>query len=226
MRNGPDKNPFKSVSDLLHRGAPARRTHHFLSYIIDLVLVFIVSYLVFLAGNSIVTNSKGYKNNYSKYVDEITYYQDMVVDAHLGEYLDRDDNLLAEDEDLTIKIAISQILMSYSKDNPSSPDFLENPETKLKETYIGTFYQDAFTPISYENDYVSRFFIEYVPSHNENNELVNFDGASTNTYIVNFYKKYLGNYNHIAFIYTENDTAIPYLKTSVANNIYKFLSIS
>ena len=223
MRNGPDKNPFKSVSDLLFRAAPAKRTQHFLSYIIDLVLVFIVSYLVFLAGNAIVTNSKSYKNNYTKYCDEVTYYQDIIVDSQLNEYLSRDDNLLADDEDLSIKMAISHILRSYSHDNPESPEFLENPETKLKETYVGSFYQDAFVPISFENDYVSKFFMDYVPSHNENNELVDINGASPASYVVSYYKKYQVNYDNIAFIYTTDDSAIPYLKPSVANNVYKFL---
>ena len=224
MRNGPDKNPFKSVSDLLFRAAPARRMQHFLSYLIDLFLVFIFSYLLFLGGHAITTHSKGYKENYTKYEDEITYYQDMIVDAHIAEYVIRDDNLLAEDEDLTIKMAISQILYSYSKDIPESPEFLEDPEVKLKEQYVGSFYQDAFVPISFDNDYISKFFIEYVPAHNENGALIkNYDPATAKTYIVNFYKKYLGNYSNIAFIYTANDEAIPYLKPSVANNIYKFL---
>ena len=123
MRNGPDKNPFRGVSDLLFRASPAKRILHFLSYIIDLVLVFIVSYLLFLGGHSIVTNSKGYKSNYSNYINEITYYQDMLVDAHVAEYLDKDNQLLVDDEDLTVKIAISQILKSYTKDNFESPEF-------------------------------------------------------------------------------------------------------
>ena len=223
MRNGPDKNPFRGVSDLLFRASPAKRILHFLSYIIDLVLVFIVSYLLFLGGHSIVTNSKGYKSNYSNYINEITYYQDMLVDAHVAEYLDKDNQLLVDDEDLTVKIAISQILKSYTKDNFESPEFLENPETKLRETYVGAFYEDAFTPIAYENDYVSLFFTDYVPLHNENEELVKFNGATEKHYVVEFYKKYLGKYGNIGFLFTENDDAIPCLKPSVANNIYKFL---
>ena len=85
MRSGPDKNPFRGVSDLLSRAAPAKRNLHFLSYIIDVVLVAIVSYLLFLGGNAIVSNSDGYKKNYTNYETEITYYQDMVVDAHLNQ---------------------------------------------------------------------------------------------------------------------------------------------
>ena len=167
MRNGPDKNPFKSVSDLLFRASPASRTHHFLAYLIDIVLVFIVSYLLFLGGHSITINSKSYKNNYAKYTEEITYYQDMLVEAHVAEYLNRDDNLLADDEDLAIKMAISQVIYSASQD--TSHEFSEDPMDKLKETYVGAFYQDAFTPISFENDYISKFFMEYVPTQNEKN---------------------------------------------------------
>ena len=221
MRNGPDKNPFKSVSDLLFRASPASRTHHFLAYLIDIVLVFIVSYLFFLGGHSITINSKSYKNNYTKYTEEITYYQDMLVEAHVAEYLNRDDNLLADDEDLAIKMAISQVIYSYSQD--SSHEFSEDPMDKLKETYVGAFYQDAFTPISFENDYVSKFFMEYVPAQNEKNKLVIYNDDTPDVYTVKFYQKYAVNYENIQFIYAENKDSIPYLKPSVANNIYRFL---
>ncbi len=110
MRTGPDKNPFKGVSDLLSRASPAKRNLHFLSYIIDVVLVAIVSYLLFLGGNAIVSNSDKYKHNYTNYEAEITYYQDMVVEAHLNEYLDRDMHSIVDYEYMSIKIMISQIL--------------------------------------------------------------------------------------------------------------------
>ena len=81
MRNAPDKNPFKGVSDLLSRAAPAKRNTHFIAYVIDVVLVFIVSYLLFLGGREIVSNSDAYKKNYANYEAEITYYQDMLIEA-------------------------------------------------------------------------------------------------------------------------------------------------
>ena len=222
MRDGPDKNPFRSVSDLLFRATPASRTHHFLAYIIDLVLVFVTSYLLFLGGHAITTNSKSYKTNYSKYTEEITYYQDTLVEAHVAEYLNRDDNYLAEDEDLSIKMAISQVIYSYSKDTAHTEFAEEDIVSKLKETYVGTFYQDAFVPISFENDYVSRFFIEYVPNHNENENLVRFHDDSPKIYTVKFYEKYAGNYPNISFV-KESDDSLPYLKPSIANKVYEFL---
>ena len=222
MRDGPDKNPFRSVSDLLFRATPASRTHHFLAYIIDLVLVFIASYLLFLGGHSITTNSKSYKNDYANYTEEITYYQDTLVEAHIAEYLNRDDNYLVEDEDLSIKMAISHVLYSYSKDTSHTEFTDTDVEQKLKETYVGTFYQDAFVPISFENDYISRFFIEYVPAHNENENLVRFHEDSTKAYTVKFYEKYAGNYPNISFVKESEDT-LPYLKPSVGNSVYEFL---
>lgn len=220
MRNGPDKNPFKSVSDLLFRASPASRTHHFLAYIIDLILVFITSYLLFLGGNSITTNSKSYKKNYAKYTEEVTYYQDVLVEAHVAEYLSREDNYLADDEDLSIKMAISQVIYSHSKD--SNNEFSENPLPKLQQTYVGSFYQDAFTSISFENDYVSKFLIEYVPAHNENQNLVRYNDDTPTAYTMKFYEKYARNYDNISFVFENNDS-IPYLKPSVANSVYKFL---
>ena len=223
MRSGPDKNPFKGVSDLLSRAAPAKRNLHFLSYIIDVVLVAIVSYLLFLGGNAIVSNNDAYKKNYSNYEAEITYYQDMVVDAHLNEYIDRDSHVIVDDEDLSIKMMISQILQSYSHDDTSSPEFLENPIDKLKETYVGEFYQDCFTPISFDNDYVSKFFIDYVPTHNENNELVNFKEKTPEQYTIIFYKQHIAQHDGLKFVYSSDDSAIPYLRVDIANDIYKFL---
>ncbi len=225
MRNAPDKNPFIGVSDLLSRAAPAKRNLHFLSFIIDLLLVFVASYLVFLGGMAIVRNNDTYKNNYANYENEITYYQDMVVEAHLSEYLDRDTHLLADDEDLSIKMAISQILLSYSHDNPSSPEFPidQNPLEELQKTYIGSFYSDCFVPASFDKDYVSQFFIKYVPLHNENNELANFNGAEPSAYTITFYKRHASSHEKIRFIYAAENDSIPYLRADVACDIYKFL---
>ena len=223
MRNAPDKNPFKGISDLLSRAAPAKRTLHFLAYVIDFLIVGVVSYLLFLGGHAIVRNTSDYKTSYSNYEAEITYYQDMIVDAHVAEYLDRDNNIIADDENLTVKMAISQILLSYSHDNVESPEFGENPLTKLKKQYPGSFYSDCFTEASFDNDYVSRFFIEYVPAHNENNELVDFDGKDPVAYTVSYYKERASKYGNIKFIFSSDNSSIPYLKTSVANELYEYL---
>ncbi len=223
MRSGPDKNPFKGVSDLLSRASPAKRNLHFLSYIIDVVLVAIVSYLLFLGGNAIVSNSDGYKTNFANYETEITYYQDMIVDAHLNEYLDRDNHVIVDDEDMSIKMMISQVLQSYSHDDTSSPEFLEDPLPKLKETYVGEFYQDCFVPSSFDNDYISKFFIDYVPTHNENNELVDLKGKTSQEYTIIFYKQHIAKYDTLKFVYSSDDSALPYLRLDIANDIYKFL---
>lgn len=223
MRNAPDKNPFKGVSDLLSRAAPAKRTLHFLAYVIDFLLVAVVAYLVFLGGHAIVSNTDNYKNNYSKYEAEITYYQDMIVDAHIAEYLDRDTGYIADREDMTVKMAISQILLSYSHDNNESPEFTEDPSVKLKAQYTGTFYSDCFAKASFENDYISRFFMEYAPLHNEGNELVDFDGKDPQVYVISYYKTHVAKYGNVKLIYSSDDSAIPFLKTNVANSIYQFL---
>lgn len=223
MRNGPDRNPFRGVSDLLSRAAPAKRNSHFLAFLIDLVLVFIASYLLFLGGNAIVSNTDSYKNDYAKYEEEITYYQDMVVEAHLGEYLDRDTHLLADNEDLAVKIAITQILQSYLHDNPDAREFEENPMDKLQETFVGSLYTDAFEPANFSNDYISRFFIEYVPAHNEDGKLVNYAGLEPTKFTIAFYKKYDNQYENVKLVYYTEEDAIPYLRPDVANDIYKFL---
>lgn len=223
MRNAPDKNPFRSVRDLLSRAAPSSRNKHFFAYLIDIILVGIVSYLVFLAGNAIVTNTDSYKNDYARYETEITYYQDMVIEAHLSEYIDRDTHLLADDEDLAVKMAISQILLSYENDNPSARDFMEDPSIKLKQYYSSSFYQDAFIPISFDNDYISQFFIKYVATHNQDNDLVVFNDLTPEEFNVAYYKKYLSGYDKLKFVINENDPSIPYLRPDVANDLYRYL---
>lgn len=223
MRNAPDKNPFVGVSDLLSRASPAKRTLHFLSYLIDLLLVALASYLLFLGGNAIVSNTDGYKDNYANYESEITYYQDMIVEAHLAEYINRDTHYLAEDEDLAVKMAISQILESYTHDTVESPVFLENPKDKLKEIYNSSFYENAFVEISFDNDYIGQFFTKYVPLHNENEELIHFGEKTPITYAIGFYKGRVSKYTKLKMIYSADDSALPYLRLDVANEIYKFL---
>ena len=221
MRNGPDKNPFRGVSDLLARAFPAKRLLHFLSYLIDLVLVFIVSYLVFLGGKAIVENSESYKKNNARYEEEITYYQDMIVEAHVAEYLIRDAHEIADNEDLSVKMAIRHVLLSYSKEDPSLPEFLEDPSEKLKDIYVGSFYSDCFEKVNFDNDYLSLFFNEYVPVHNQNNELVNFGDKTPNQYFINFYQRHAANYSGLKFVYPEGE--FPYLKPEIANEVYKYL---
>jgi len=217
MRNGPDKNPFRGVSDLLARAFPAKRLHHFLSYLIDLVLVFIVSYLVFLGGKSIVESGSGYKKNNARYEEEITYFQDMIVDAHVAEYLNRDAHLLADNEDLSVKMAISHILLSYSKDDTALPD----PYQKLKDIYVGSFYDDCFVKADFNNDYLAKFILDYVPAHNENNELINFADKTPNQYFLSFYQKHASSYSSLKFVYPDGE--FPYLKPEIANEIYRYL---
>ena len=223
MRDAPDKNPFRGVSDLLSRAAPATRSAHFLAYMLDLLLVAITSYLLFLGGYSVVTSTDAYKENNALYQAEVTYYQDMVVDAHLAVYLDRDINYLAEGEDLAIKMAISQILLSYH--SGGSSEFEGDPLPKLQSIYVGSFYQDAFTDINFSNDYISRFFIDYVPTHNPNNELVDFKGKTPQKYVVDFYRSYAKDFDNIKFVYPAEDDepSIPYLRPSIANSIYEYL---
>jgi len=222
MRNGPDKNPFRGVGDLLARGAPAKRTLHFLSYAIDMVIVAVVSYLVFLAGHAMVTSSSAYQANYAHYEDEITYYQDMVVEAHAGEYLDRDSKQLMEDEDLAVKMAIHQVLLSYAHDNPEAPEFAVDPLAALQNEYIGTYYQDAFVSASFENDYVSRFFIEYAPEHNPNNELVAYAGKTPQRYVIDYYRDHISSSSELKYIYPSGES-FPYLRPSVGYDLYRFL---
>lgn len=223
MRKGPDKNPFKSVSDLLSRASPAKANFHFLAYLIDLVLVAVVSYLLFLGGMAIADNNSTYQSYNANYEAEITYYQDMVVEAHLSEYLDRDNHVLADSEDLATKMAISQILMSYSHDNPSSPEFYEDPIEKLKQTYVGSFYSDCFEPISFGNDYVAQFIIDYAPTHNENNELIPYADRTPTEYTIAFYKRHAAKHDKIRLVYTEDNSVIPYLRMDFANSLYKYL---
>ena len=222
MRNGPDKNPFKGVGDLVARGAPAKRTLHFLSYAIDMVIVAIVAYLVFLAGYSITTSSSAYQSNYARYEDEITYYQDMVVEAHAGEYLDRENDQLMDEEDIAIKMALQQVLLSYSHDNPESPEFAVDPLPALQAQYIGTYYADGFVSATFGNDYVSRFFIEYAPEHNPNNELVAYAGKTPERYVIDYYKDHVSSYSDLKFIYPAGES-LPYLRPSVGYDLYRFL---
>lgn len=227
MRNAPDKNPFRGVSDLLSRASPAKRNLHFLSYIVDLLLVFIVSYLLFLGGRAIVDNTSGYKKNYAKYDEEITYYQDLIVEAHLAEYLDRDTHQIAEKEDLAVKMAISQILLSYSRDDGSVKEFDYDPTEKLKQTFTGTFYSDCFVPIAFENDYISKFIMEYAPLHNENNELIDYGDKEPLPYTISFYKRHASNFDKMRLAYQNdeegNPTGIPYLKPEMAYKLFRFL---
>ena len=64
---------FETTHELLKRASPAKPGKRFVSFFIDFIIVFFVSYLVFLGGFQITKSNKGYISTQDKIQEEITY---------------------------------------------------------------------------------------------------------------------------------------------------------
>ena len=140
----------------------------------------------------------------------------MVVEAHLTEYIDSDNHVRIENEDLSYKNLINQILLSYTHDKEA--DYHEfgdlDPTDDLKNMYVNA------ANASFENDNISRFIIEYIPAQEE--KLIDFGSFTPVGYVEEFYKIHASSYANLKFIYKNGE--LPYLKPDVAYDIYRYLT--
>ena len=79
-------NNNKAIVEELKHASPAKPGKRFLAFMIDCVLVCIFSFLIFIVGNLINTNTNSYKNADSIIKEEIDYYNNFVEQSRAVEF--------------------------------------------------------------------------------------------------------------------------------------------
>ena len=207
---------FETTHDLLKRASPAKPGKRFVSFCIDFVIVFLVTYLVFLGCFQVVKQNKSYQQAQQKIKDEITYYNELFSDSKLIEFIDEEKTVRKDEEVLVIENVCRAIVHAYK--NSSDPDF-DIPEDELlgKEKTV-SYYGEA----SLETDVISYFYTKYVVNHPEM-QIVNFHSQTPLEYLYDTYD-YQFNGKEI-FVRTNDGVTVPTLTSQAANKMYHYLFV-
>ena len=207
---------FETTHELLKRASPAKPGKRFVSFFIDFIIVFFVSYLVFLGGFQITKSNKGYISTQDKIQEEITYYNELFSDTKVIEFLDEEKKTRKDDEILVLENACRAIVHAYR--NSSDPDFVIPEDQLLGNEKTVSYYGEA----SLENDVIAYFYTYYVVNHADM-KIVNFHNQTPLEYL---YATYNYQFESKEMFLRNNDGAnVPTLTSSAANKMYHYLFV-
>ncbi len=177
--------------ELLSRSKSARPLKRALASLIDALFIFVLIYGCFFGGFKILETTEDYNYTKDQIKYEADYYKGLVEETHLAYYEQEEHTKVRYENDFFAYINITRLLM-YSNENDLSgvgwyeEVKLHNTDQKypdsLKELFdsnISNFEKipvDEFLPSSYQNDDIAFFYTEYIPLHNENNDILNYNG--------------------------------------------------
>ena len=185
--------------ELLSRSKSAKPLKRALASLIDALFIFVLIYGCFFGAFKILetTNEYNYTKEQIKY--EADYYKDLIEETHLAYYEDENNTKIRYENDFFAYINITKLLI-YSNENDLSgigwyeeiklhdtSSSLPDSLVELLNSNIKNFEKipvDSFVPSSYENDDIAYFYTKYVPLHNENNNILNFNDYDPKTYFI------------------------------------------
>ena len=218
--------------NLLSRASPAKPLKRFYATLIDLIFVLTLTYLSFLGGYGIASNTSEFKDAEATVKYEANYYKDFIEETHLAYYDDSSEKIRYEDSFFTY-INITRLLI-YSNDNdlsgvgwydeillheteielPSSLTELFNENIK----YFEDFPVSSFEASSYENDDIAYFYTNYVKNHNENDDILLIPNNDYKSYFVNCYTDAFRSKINTYFARSADESTFPYV---IEKNICK-----
>lgn len=205
----------KLDNNLLKKASSVKAGKRFASFIIDSIIVFIVSYFVFLGLFEITKNTESYKNDVSIVQTEIAYYNDFVASSHIVEFVDEDNNVRKDNIAMVLENLSRAIYLSYNIfGNNEYPDFV----------IAGGDTVTQFGEASLTSDSVSYFYSQFVPAHPEYN-ILNYGEKDPVEIIQEKYRESFGA-NQTMFVYDRLQSDIPVLKSSAAYHMHYYLFIS
>lgn len=207
---------FKDDIEVLDRASPSKLGKRFSAFFIDFILVLLVGSLLFLGARSILESLPSYKENREKISQEINYYNEYAASTGLVEFID-EEKTVRKDEDIMVFENISRaIYHSYLKYNdPSKIEHVPTPGFVINNDKAKQYGEASF-----ETDTVAAFYYSYAPA----NEGVVDYGEFTKEYYINWIYKTQGfSTKYSMFIFEEDNSDIPTLKTDVAYALYHYL---
>ncbi len=207
---------FETTHELLKRASPAKPGKRFVSFCIDFVIVFFVSYLIFLGGFQITKNSGSYHNAQNKIQEEVKYYNELFSDTKVVEFIDEEKKIRKDEDVLVLENACRAILHAYN--HSSDPDFVIPEDQLLGKEKTVSNYGEA----SLDNDTISYFYTNYVVNHGDM-QIVNFHGQTPLEYLYSVYNTQFESKE--IFLRNNDGVNVPMLTSAAANKMYHYLFV-
>lgn len=221
--------------NLLSRATPAKPIKRFYSVLIDALIILVLTYLSFLGGYAIASNTTSFKEASAIIKNEADYYKDFIEETHLAYYDDSSEKIRYENDFFTY-INITRLLI-YSNENDKSgvgwyDDLLiNNKELELPESLTDLLNENIkknddfpiseFLPSSYQNDDIAYFYTEYVSNHNENNDILDCGTYDLKTIFINRYEDAFRSQLLTIFRESNNTSTFPYvIERSISQKIF------
>jgi hypothetical protein len=197
---------FSSDTNILRRSSPARAHRRFICRVIDLLLVALVAEGIFGGAFFIASNTETYKNAENTINREIAYYESLIADTHVVEYVDGE---RVSTDVVVLKNLYRAICLSYEVfGNNQQPSF------SFDESH-DVMMNGSHTP---QNDNVAYFYTYYL----EENPHV---GVGVNRDIFEIYKKAFGSDAAFMFSFNREISDMPVLNTQVAYYLFHYFFI-
>ena len=222
--------------ELLSRSKSAKPLKRALASLIDALFIFVLIYGCFFGAFKILetTNEYNYTKEQIKY--EADYYKDLIEETHLAYYEDENNTKIRYENDFFAYINITKLLI-YSNENDLSgigwyeeiklhdtSSSLPDSLVELLNSNIKNFEKipvDSFVPSSYENDDIAYFYTKYVPLHNENNNILNFNDYDPKTYFDKSFELTFSKQFTTYFKESRNKETFPYvIEKNICKNIF------
>ena len=204
---------FKSNIEILKRSAPAKMGRRFLAGVVDMLLVVFVAVLIMQGTFAITSSMDGYKAASATVDSEIKYYNDLVEEAHVVEFIEGE-RLLGDT--LAYKNVIRAIYRSYSKFGNQNFDF----ETIYEKS--GYTKEALKNEILSSGDNLALFYTDYLPANDPKGNIISMIGKTPEEVLLEAYKEKFGDDYFTLFKEDENDK-LPILKEDAAFLIFHYL---
>jgi len=197
--------------DKLSISLPAKPSKRFVACVIDMVIVFFVSIVVFSGIFRIVENTAIYKNEEKIIKEEINYYNNLVKESHIVEFdgnqrIDREVTIM---KNLTRSIYSSYVVLGNSQQS----NFIIDDEHSVTSNGLS----------SLENDSIAYFYTQYIQNNDDLSSILDDDPLD---YLINVYKSTFGSNFDLLFTYNEEIYELPILKTEIAYCIFHYIFVS
>ncbi len=197
----------------------ATSSQRIFAFLVDGVIVMLISFLLMLLSMGIISNTKAYQSKIVPLNNAMIECYKIEEEARIYQFIGEGENKYNNHrpmEEIFKDYCLMHILLSYENDPKA---FSDNATTIKNENNL---------PLaSYETDQLAYFYVKYAPLYNSyngtNNDVVDFKNYSPEAY---FYRAYKDNAVDIEmWIFDEENYTIPYLKSNFAFDLYKYLFV-
>ena len=222
-------NNEKTIEELQH-ASPAKPGKHFQSFLIDCILLILVSYIIFLGANVIAMNSNTYKKADAIVKEEINFYNDYVEKSRAVEFEIIDGQKVRKDLIKEEKTGISKIILEnanraiyYSLQHygDSSDQFgikISDEDLKIIEMSVsdkGHAYDDN----------ISYFYTNFLLNSDAEYSVEFTSLKEAQEYVHTIYKEAFGENATNFFVFDFEQSPVPILKSRIAHYLYYFIYV-